>query len=111
MITQVIAIPDTATVLEACEFFTLHRLLAFPVVDARHRIIGVVDIELYTEELDDVERQQRGDDLFQLVGVHLAEAKLTSPWATFLGRFPWLLVQHCRRTCWPPCWPSFFRPS
>ncbi len=91
MITQVISIPDTATVLEACEFFTLHRLLAFPVVDARNRIIGVVDIELYTEELDDVERQQRGDDLFQLVGVHLAEAKLTSPWAAFLGRFPWLL--------------------
>src|SRR5580658_7402775 len=52
MITQVIAIPETATVLEACEFFTLHRLLAFPVVDARHRIIGVVDIELYTKELD-----------------------------------------------------------
>ena len=91
MITQVISIPDTATVLEACEFFTLHRLLAFPVVDARQRIIGVVDIELYTEELDDVERQQRGDDLFQLVGVHVAQAKLASPWATFLGRFPWLL--------------------
>ncbi len=91
MITSVIAIPDSATVLEACEFFTLHRLLAFPVVDARHRIIGVVDIELYTEELDDVDRQQRGDDLFQLVGVHIAQAKLGSPWATFASRFPWLL--------------------
>jgi magnesium transporter len=91
MISSVIAIPDSATVLEACEFFTLHRLLAFPVVDASHRIIGVVDIELYTEELDDVDRQQRGDDLFQLVGVHLAQAKLGSPWSTFASRFPWLL--------------------
>ena len=58
MITGVIAIPDSASVLEACEFFTLHRLLAFPVVDAQHRIVGTVDIELYTEELDDVERQR-----------------------------------------------------
>jgi len=91
MIAQVISIPDSATVLEACEFFTLHRLLAFPVVDALHRIIGMVDIELYTRELGDVERHERSDELFQLVGVHLAEARLVSPWATFLGRFPWLL--------------------
>ena len=33
MIANVVAIPADATVLEACEFFTLHRLLAFPVVD------------------------------------------------------------------------------
>src|SRR5215471_4936617 len=33
MVQHVIAIPASATVLEACEFFTLHRLLAFPVVD------------------------------------------------------------------------------
>ncbi|HEX4144650.1 MAG TPA: CBS domain-containing protein [Pirellulales bacterium] len=91
MITQVISIPDTATVLDACEFFTLHRLLAFPVVDAAHRIIGTVDIELYTDELDDVDRQQRSDDLFQLVGAKIAQAKSASPWANFLGRFPWLL--------------------
>ena len=91
MITQVISIPDSATVLEACEFFTLHRLLAFPVVDASQRIIGLVDIELYTEELDDFERHQRSDDLFQLVGVHLAEARIVSPWGAFMGRFPWLL--------------------
>ena len=91
MITQVISIPDSATVLEACEFFTLHRLLAFPVVDAQHRIVGTVDIELYTEELDDVDRHERSDELFQLLGVHVAEAKISSPWGPFLGRFPWLL--------------------
>ena len=37
--------------LEACEFFTLHRLLAFPVVDEGRRLVGVVDVDLYTEEL------------------------------------------------------------
>src|SRR5712692_11406436 len=32
MVREVIAIPGTATVLDACEFFIQHRLLAFPVV-------------------------------------------------------------------------------
>src|SRR5262249_48621 len=30
MVRKVISLPATATVLDACEFFTLHRLLAFP---------------------------------------------------------------------------------
>jgi len=37
MVREVIAIPGTATVLDACEFFILHRLLAFPVVDEEGR--------------------------------------------------------------------------
>src|ERR1700677_868755 len=68
MVKQVIAIPTTATVLDACEFFTMHRLLAFPVVDEERRIVGVVDVELYTTELSELETSYRSDDLFQLVG-------------------------------------------
>src|ERR1700693_853454 len=80
MVRHVIAIPAAATVLDACEFFTLHRLLAFPVVDGERHLIGIVDVELYTEELSEVgDRQEEGagkpgDDLFQLIGVHLAQA-------------------------------------
>src|SRR5262245_33942397 len=33
MLSRVIAIPQSATVLEACELFVLHKFLAFPVVD------------------------------------------------------------------------------
>src|ERR1700729_3297992 len=33
MVAKVVALPAAATVLEACEFFIQHRLLAFPVVD------------------------------------------------------------------------------
>src|SRR6185295_11222181 len=54
MVRQVIAIPAEATVLDACEFFIQHRFLAFPVVDAQRRIVGVVDIELYTEKMTDL---------------------------------------------------------
>ena len=33
MIRRVVALPATATVLEACEFFVLYKFLAFPVID------------------------------------------------------------------------------
>jgi magnesium transporter len=92
MVRDVIAIPHTATVLEACEFFVLNRLLAFPVVDDERRMIGIVDIELYTKELSGLDQSERYDDLFQLIGVHLAESQQASPLAEFGGRFPWLLT-------------------
>ena len=49
MITRVVAIPQTATVLEACEAFVLHKFLSFPVVDERRRIVGVVDVSLLSD--------------------------------------------------------------
>jgi magnesium transporter len=91
MIRGVVAVPADATVLEACEFFTLHRLLAFPVVDTDRRLLGVIDVELYTDELaheDDAPRPT--DDVFELIGVHRAAAS-HSPQRAFLDRFPWLL--------------------
>ncbi len=51
MVRKIITLPSEATVLEACEFFIQHRLLAFPVVDDQRRLLGVVDIDLYTDEL------------------------------------------------------------
>jgi magnesium transporter len=91
MVDRVVAIPHTATVLDACEFFILHKLLAFPVIDDDRRLVGVVDIDLYTEELRDIDRRQESDDLFQLIGVHLSEAAQKDPRRAFLGRFPWLI--------------------
>lgn len=92
MVRNVVALPAAATVLDACEFFTLHRLLAFPVVDDQRRLMGIVDVELYTGELAELERSQRSDDLFQLVGVRLMEARHASAVAGFCTRFPWLLT-------------------
>jgi magnesium transporter len=92
MVRDVIAIPHTSTILEACEFFVMHRLLAFPVVDADGHMVGLVDVELYTDELEELDRVERQDDLFQLIGVHLAESQQASPVAAVRSRFPWLLA-------------------
>jgi magnesium transporter len=91
MVKQVIAIPQTSTILEACEFFILHKLLAFPIVDDHRRIVGLVDVELYTTELTDLERREGSEVLFQLIGVHLTAAQQSSPLISFRRRFPWLL--------------------
>jgi magnesium transporter len=90
MVRQVVVLPAEATVLEACEFFIQHRLLAFPVVDADHRLLGVVGMELYTDELGQLGEASQGNDLFQLLGVHVAKAQQEFPLAAFRLRFPWL---------------------
>ena len=97
MVRRVAAIPASATVLEACEFFVLYKFFAFPVVDADRRVVGTVDVTLFTEEMMETEPEQqqtpaRGDDLFEALGFHLAEVRDASPWRGFRYRFPWLLA-------------------
>ncbi len=52
MIRDPVAVPESATVGEACKLFIRYRLLAFPVVDEEGRLGGVVDVDLYTNELE-----------------------------------------------------------
>ncbi len=91
METNVVTLPATATLLDACEFFTMHRLLALPVVDQDHRMLGVIDVELYTEEVSDLADRRASDDVFQLIGVRLAQVRQASIPTAVRRRFPWLL--------------------
>ncbi len=91
MVRQVVALPATATLLDACEFFVLHRFLALPVVDPQRRIVGVLDVELYTDEISDLVRREENENVFQLIGVRLGRAPQASVATAFRGRFPWLL--------------------
>ena len=40
MIRNVIAIPDSASILEACEFFVMHKFFAFPIIDEHRHLAG-----------------------------------------------------------------------
>src|ERR1041385_6610115 len=51
MVPRVVAIPASATVLDACEFFVLYKFLAFPVVDEQRHVVGVIDANLFAEEI------------------------------------------------------------
>ena len=95
MIRRVVAIPHTATVLEACEAFVLHKFLAFPVVDEARRIVGVVDVGLLTEEAFDlaaVAEREQTEALFEAIGFHVTQVRDASPLRGFSFRFPWLLA-------------------
>jgi magnesium transporter len=90
MVRNVVSIPETATVLDACEFFIQHRLLALPIVDDRRRLLGIVDMELYTSEMSQLDEANTRNDLFQLIGVYVTEGLRGNPLSAFRRRFPWL---------------------
>jgi magnesium transporter len=92
MIKNVITIPHTATVLEACECFTLHKFFAFPVVDAERHVAGVVDVGLFTEEVFDVAEREQMDEVFETIGFRVSQVRDASPLRAFRFRFPWLLT-------------------
>jgi magnesium transporter len=100
MVPRVVAIPETATVLDACEFFVLYKFLAFPVVDAQRRVIGIIDANLFAEEIleaGESEDRQRATgvvflEFFEALGFRLEQIRGVSPWRGFRFRFPWLLV-------------------
>lgn len=91
MVAKVVAIPYLATVLEACEWFIQYRFLALPVIDGQKKLVGVVDLGLFTDEIIEVSERASYENVFQLIGVHIADAQKASAWEMFRGRFPWLL--------------------
>src|SRR5437773_6738349 len=100
MVPRVVAIPATATVLEACEFFVLYKFLAFPVVDEQRRVVGVIDANLFAEEiLEAGESEDRhrsaapvSAGFFEALGFRIEEIRGASPWRVFRFRFAWLIV-------------------
>ena len=92
MILNVVTVPQSATVLEVCKLFLKHKLLAFPVIDENGRLVGVVDVTLFTEEVVDISERERKEDVFQTIGFHVATVQRASPFQSFRHRFPWLLA-------------------
>jgi magnesium transporter len=100
MVRRVVAVPAKATVLDACEFFVLYKFLAFPVVDEERRVVGVIDANLFAQEVleaGESEDQYRapvpiGPEFFEALGFRLEQIRGVSAWRAFRFRFPWLLV-------------------
>ena len=100
MVSRVVAVPATASVLDACEFFVLYKFLAFPVIDEQRRVVGVIDANLFAEEiLEAGESEDRhrpvdsiGAEFFEALGFHIEQIRGASAWRGFRFRFPWLLV-------------------
>ena len=91
-ISRVVAIRQTATVLEACEAFVMYKFLAFPVVDASRRVVGVIDVSLLSDEAFDIAEREQTEALFQSIGFRLSQVRDASPMRAFRFRFPWLIA-------------------
>ena len=102
MVPRVVAVPASATILEACEFFVLYKFLAFPIVDEQRRVVGIIDANLFAEEMleagDSDSRPigspvaQLNPEFFEALGFHIEQIRGVSPLRVFRFRFPWLLV-------------------
>ena len=92
MIRNVIAIPATATVMEACEVFVIHKFFAFPVINEKRHVIGLVDVGLFTEEVFDIAEREQMTEVFETLGFHVSQVREASPWNAFRIRFPWLVA-------------------
>lgn len=92
MIAKIIAIPQAATVFEACEFFVLYRFLALPIVDEQQRIIGVVDVGVFAQEMFDIAEREQMDEVFESLGFRISQVREASALNAFRFRFPWLLT-------------------
>jgi len=98
MIRRVVALPTTATILEACEFFVLYKFFAFPVVDPERRIVGVIDVSLFRQELLEGGADQPeaagliDNEFFEALGFRISQIRGASPLRGFRYRFPWLLA-------------------
>jgi magnesium transporter len=90
MVPRVLSLPEGASLLEACECFILHKFLAIPVVDGKKRLLGIVDVSIFTDEVMELSTGGNNDQLFQTIGIHIQELQHASPVKAFRVRFPWL---------------------
>lgn len=90
MNTSVIKLNENQTLKDSMESFANHNLLAFPVTDNENRLLGVIDVDLYTEESFDIFDAKRRADIFQLIGLSLEEEKKNSAWKNYTLRMPWI---------------------
>jgi len=92
MIKKVIAIKHNLSVYDALEFFVLYKFLAFPIVDEDKRILGIVDVNVFTEEIIDTTERKNLDDVFETIGFRITEIRNASSTKAFRLRFPWLIT-------------------
>lgn len=100
MVKRVAALLHTSTVYDALEFFATYKFLAFPVVDSQKKILGIVDVNLFTDELLEEKDSsdaseidpQNFDSIFETIGFRISEVKNASPLQAWRIRLPWLFA-------------------
>jgi magnesium transporter len=59
---------------------------------AMRHILGIVDVNLFKDEIFDVAEHEQMDEVFETLGFHISQVRDASPMRAFRFRFPWLLT-------------------
>jgi magnesium transporter len=89
---RVRSIPQEAELMDVLTDFVVHKYLAMPVVDGEHRLVGIIDVSSFTENISDIIERDQMDEAFETIGFHLSQIRGASPWKAFRIRFPWLIA-------------------
>jgi len=90
MQTRLVTLRHDETVGDALATFATMRLLALPVVDGEGRLVGAIDVQVWADETFEYSEDRRKDQLFQMLGVHVEQARSASAIRGFRDRMPWL---------------------
>ncbi|MDZ4182543.1 MAG: magnesium transporter [Candidatus Cloacimonadaceae bacterium] len=86
------SIPCRAEVMDVLTDFMIHKYLAMPVVDEEKRLVGIIDVSIFTDNVSDILERDSTDSVFETIGFRLSQIKGASPFKAFRFRFPWLLA-------------------
>jgi magnesium transporter len=87
------------TVGDALATFATMRLLALPVVDGEGRLLGTVDVQVWADGTFEYSEARRAEQLFQMLGVHVEQARSNSALRGFRDRMPWLFCNIAGGLC------------
>jgi magnesium transporter len=87
---RLVSLRHDETVGDALATFATMRLLALPVVDGDGRLLGTVDVQVWADETFEYAEARRAEQLFQMLGVHVEQARSGSVVRGFRDRMPWL---------------------
>ena len=91
MISPVTSIREDSSLMRASELFVEHKFMALPVVDVQGHLKGVIDLNLFTDDINAFSKKHELEKAFQTIGVHVAASRKVSAWLRFKDRFPWLI--------------------
>jgi magnesium transporter len=85
---EVVSVSPETDQEEVARLVSKYDLVAIPVVDRTHRLLGTIAVE----DIIDVLGEEASEDIFRLAGSDASELERRSPRAIALMRLPWILT-------------------
>ena len=88
---SIVSLSEDETLADALIEFSKHPLLALPVIDCEGHLLGIVDVQMVTNEKVDIADVHTRLDIFRIVGLTLEDERRPSIFHRYRLRIPWLL--------------------